>query len=98
MHSARTTQSPAPRFTHHVTMRLQERRIDPEAVAVAALWGQEIRRRGALFTIVSKAAIESARKEGVDVSAFRGVCAVLTADGAVVKTAYKRPGRKPKGN
>jgi hypothetical protein len=72
-------------FTHHSTSQQSRRRVSPEAIEAAFLYGSELRRTGARFLILLGDDIERAQKP--ELKRFEGTTLVLAED-IILMTCY----------
>ena len=75
-------------LTDHARMRIDARRIPQEGVAMAMLFGRELRMKGATFYAIGRKEVERFTKTGEDLSPYEGI-QVVCAGSDVVVTAYR---------
>jgi len=75
-------------FTDHGRMRINARRIPQTAVAMAMLFGRELRMNGATFYAIGRKEVKRFTRTGVDLSSYEGIQVVCAEDDVVV-TAYR---------
>ena len=77
-----------PPMTQHAQDRSSSRRLPPEAVEAAMVWGREIHARGAHIHALGRRDVARALQAGVDVRRWEGVHVVCHASG-VILTCYR---------
>jgi hypothetical protein len=75
-------------FTDHARIRISARRIPQKAVAMALLFGREMRMKGATFYAIGRKEVERFKKTGVELTCYEGIQVVCAEDDVVV-TAYR---------
>lgn len=84
------TQSNDLNLTHHARIRMNARRISPEAVSMVLQYGREVRTRGVLVYVIGRREITEARKEDLDLSALEGIQVLCSEDGDIITTYRNR--------
>jgi hypothetical protein len=78
----------------HARRRMQQRGIRPEAVKACLDFGRRVYSRGALFLVMGRREVASARRAGIRLDSLLGL-QVLVRDGTVV-TVYRNPRLLPR--
>lgn len=90
--------SPLP-LTQHARIRMNQRRLSYEAVAMVMAYGRLVRVRDAEIYAIGRKEVARGRREGVDLSRFEGVQVVCSCTGTVL-TIYRNSdfrGLRPHG-
>lgn len=75
-------------LTSHAEERMATRRLRPDAVDAALIYGRLVYVRGAEIYAIGRKEIARYREEGINLSAYDGVQVVVSANG-IILTVYR---------
>ena len=78
-----------PHLTNHARVRLNQRRISPEALDAVLTYGRRVFVRGAQIRAIGRREVARFQLKGIDLRPYEGLQVLVDASGAQVLTAYR---------
>ncbi len=76
------------RFTKHVDLRANARRLSRQAVLAVLEFGRRVYTRGAMICAIGRREVDRFAPRGIDLSEFEGIQVVCDPDGTLI-TVYR---------